>query len=329
MRRSPHAAACPSRTQGEADERPRAQRGAEQSRSVLDAVHRQPAVQDQPAHVRRAPRTCTTRTADGRAGARRHGRAVVRAMPATAGRRSSRRSQKQAAELDYAPAFQMGHPKAFELASRLVALTPTGLDHVFFTNSGSESVETALKIALAYQRVTRRGQPLPPDRPRARLSRRQFRRHLGRRHRRQPQDVRHAADRRRPHPPHPRPVRATPSRAAQPEHGAELADDLERLVALHDRLDHRRGDRRAGRRLDRRAHPAEGLSREAARDLRQARHPADLRRGDHRLRPPRHAFRRRLFRRHAGHDRPPPRASPTASSRWAPCSSRTRSTTPS
>ncbi|ORE95018.1 aspartate aminotransferase family protein [Aurantimonas sp. 22II-16-19i] len=61
--------------------------------------------------------------------------------------------QRQAAELDYAPAFQMGHPKAFELASRLAAIAPEGLDHVFFTNSGSESVETALKIALAYHRA--------------------------------------------------------------------------------------------------------------------------------------------------------------------------------
>ncbi|SMC50289.1 beta-alanine--pyruvate transaminase [Fulvimarina manganoxydans] len=59
----------------------------------------------------------------------------------------------QAGELDYAPAFQMGHPKAFELASQLAMIAPTGLDHVFFTNSGSESVETALKIALAYQRA--------------------------------------------------------------------------------------------------------------------------------------------------------------------------------
>jgi beta-alanine--pyruvate transaminase len=61
--------------------------------------------------------------------------------------------QKQAEELDYAPAFQMGHPKVFELAARLTAMTPTGLDHVMFTNSGSESVETALKTALAYHRV--------------------------------------------------------------------------------------------------------------------------------------------------------------------------------
>lgn len=63
----------------------------------------------------------------------------------------------QAAELDYAPAFQMGHPKAFELASRLAAIAPAGLDHVFFTNSGSESVDTALKIALAYQRAKGQG----------------------------------------------------------------------------------------------------------------------------------------------------------------------------
>ncbi|MCP6645937.1 aminotransferase class III-fold pyridoxal phosphate-dependent enzyme, partial [Klebsiella pneumoniae] len=55
--------------------------------------------------------------------------------------------------LDYAPAFQMGHPKAFELASRLVNYLPSPLDHIFFTNSGSESVETALKIAIAYQRA--------------------------------------------------------------------------------------------------------------------------------------------------------------------------------
>src|SRR5690606_28675433 len=63
----------------------------------------------------------------------------------------------QAAELDYAPAFQMGHPKAFELANRLVDLAPDGLDHVLFTNSGPESVETALKVALAYHRVKGEG----------------------------------------------------------------------------------------------------------------------------------------------------------------------------
>jgi len=59
----------------------------------------------------------------------------------------------QAEELDYAPAFQFSHPKAFELASRLAALAPADLDHVFFCNSGSEAVDTALKIALAYHNV--------------------------------------------------------------------------------------------------------------------------------------------------------------------------------
>ncbi len=62
----------------------------------------------------------------------------------------------QVKTLDYSPAFQMGHPRAFELAARLAAMLPGDLDHVFFTNSGSESVETALKIALAYHQ--RRGE---------------------------------------------------------------------------------------------------------------------------------------------------------------------------
>ncbi|MDP1069078.1 aminotransferase class III-fold pyridoxal phosphate-dependent enzyme, partial [Klebsiella pneumoniae] len=61
--------------------------------------------------------------------------------------------QQQAAELDFAPTFQMAHPKAFELAERLAANAPAGLNRVFFTNSGSESVETALKMAIAYHRV--------------------------------------------------------------------------------------------------------------------------------------------------------------------------------
>src|SRR5215207_6977796 len=60
---------------------------------------------------------------------------------------------EQAGEMDFAPPFQMGHPKAFELAERIVKLTPKGLNRVFYTNSGSESVDTALKIAIAYQRV--------------------------------------------------------------------------------------------------------------------------------------------------------------------------------
>ena len=63
----------------------------------------------------------------------------------------------QAAELDYAPAFQFSHPRAFELASRVAALAPGDLDHVFFCNSGSEAVDTALKIALAFHNVRGEG----------------------------------------------------------------------------------------------------------------------------------------------------------------------------
>ena len=63
---------------------------------------------------------------------------------------------RQLNTMEYAPTFQMGHPIAFELANRLIALAPPGMERVFFTNSGSESVDTALKIALAYQRA--RGQ---------------------------------------------------------------------------------------------------------------------------------------------------------------------------
>jgi len=65
--------------------------------------------------------------------------------------------REEAGRLDYAPSFQFGHPRAFELAARLAALAPTGLDHVFFANSGSEAVDTALKIALAYHRVRGEG----------------------------------------------------------------------------------------------------------------------------------------------------------------------------
>lgn len=139
--------------------------------------------------------------------------------------------QKQASELDYAPAFQMGHPKAFELANRLVDLAPEGIDHAFFVNSGSEAVETALKIAIAYHRA--RG-----DGARTRLIGRERgyhgvnfggisvggivnnRRHFG--------AMLAGVD----HLPHTHIPENKWSRG-QPEHGAHLADDLERIVALH------------------------------------------------------------------------------------------------
>ena len=65
--------------------------------------------------------------------------------------------QEQAGELDFAPSFQFAHPKVFELASRIGALAPKDLDHVFFCNSGSEAADTALKIAIAYHRANGEG----------------------------------------------------------------------------------------------------------------------------------------------------------------------------
>ncbi|MBL8266404.1 aspartate aminotransferase family protein [Steroidobacter sp.] len=140
---------------------------------------------------------------------------------------------EQMATMDYAPTFQMGHPFGFELANRLVKLAPGDLDHVFFTNSGSESVDTALKIALAYHRVK-------GEASRQRLIGREKgyhgvgfggisvgglsnnRKYFGSMlpgvdHLRHTLDLEHNAFTR-----------------GLPEWGTHLADDLERLVGLHD-----------------------------------------------------------------------------------------------
>ena len=141
--------------------------------------------------------------------------------------------QDQVAQMDYAPAFQMGHPKAFELAARLVNYLPRPLDHAFFTNSGSESVETALKIAIAYQRARGKG-------TKTRLIGRERGYHgvnfggisvggipnnrkffgsllTGVDHMRHTHDLERNA-----------------FSKGMPEHGAEFADDLEKIIALHD-----------------------------------------------------------------------------------------------
>ncbi|NIJ17900.1 aspartate aminotransferase family protein [Sphingobium vermicomposti] len=137
----------------------------------------------------------------------------------------------QLESLDYAPSFLLGHPLAFQFAERLADIAPPGLDRIFFTGSGSESVDTALKIALAYQRAIGQG-------TRTRLvgrerayhgvgfggisvgglvnNRRMFTTLHGVDH------MRHTHD----------PSRNLLSKGL-PEHGAELADDLERLVELH------------------------------------------------------------------------------------------------
>ena len=140
---------------------------------------------------------------------------------------------QQAAELDYAPAFQMGHPKAFELANQLVQLAPQGLNHVLFTNSGSESVETALKVALAYHRVKGEGS-------RFRLIGRERGYHgvnfggisVGGivTNRKMFGTLLTGVD----HMPHTHNLAKNAFTKGEPEHGLDLADELERIVTLHD-----------------------------------------------------------------------------------------------
>ncbi|WP_332701834.1 aminotransferase class III-fold pyridoxal phosphate-dependent enzyme, partial [Devosia sp.] len=140
---------------------------------------------------------------------------------------------KQAAELDYAPAFQMGHPKAFELANRIVDIAPKGLDHVLFTNSGSESVETALKVALAYHRVK-------GDGARSRLIGRERGYHgvnfggisVGGivTNRKMFGTLLTGVD----HMPHTHNLSKNAFSKGLPAHGIDLADELERIVTLHD-----------------------------------------------------------------------------------------------
>ena len=203
----------------------------------------------------------------------------------------------QAAELDYAPAFQFSHPKAFELASRIAALAPGGLDHVFFCQFRLGGGRHRAQDRARLSQRPRRGRAHAADRARARLSRRRLRRHLGRRHRQQPQALRHAARRRRSSAGdlQPRAAGLHQGRAGMGRASGRRARTHRRTAR---RFDHRRRDRRADGGLDRRAAAAEGLSPAPARDLRQVRHPADLRRSDHRLRPSRLCLRRRaLWRR--------------------------------
>ena len=139
----------------------------------------------------------------------------------------------QAETMDYAPNFQMGNPLVFEFASRLAEVTPEGMDRIFFTNSGSEAVDTALKIALAYHRVRGEG-------GRTRLIGRERgyhgvgfggisvggivsnRKFFG--------PLLNGVDHLR----HTHVPEKNAFSRGEPEWGAELADDLERLVQLHD-----------------------------------------------------------------------------------------------
>ena len=140
---------------------------------------------------------------------------------------------RQVATLDFAPNFQMGSPLPFVLAERLKAIAPRPLDHVFYTNSGSESVDTALKIAIAYHRARGEGQ-------RVRLIGREKAYHGvgfggisvgGLPNNRKwfgtglpgVDHLRHTLD-----------IGRNAFSRGLPPHGVELAEDLERLVQLHD-----------------------------------------------------------------------------------------------
>jgi len=140
---------------------------------------------------------------------------------------------RQAATIDYAPAFQMGHPLSFQLASRIAKLAPGNLDHVFFCNSGSEAVDTALKFALGLHRVQGHGERI---------------RFIGRErgyhgvgfggisvggipaNRKMFGTMLNGVD----HLPHTHNLEKNAFSRGQPAWGAHLADELERLVALHD-----------------------------------------------------------------------------------------------
>ena len=140
---------------------------------------------------------------------------------------------RQIATMDFAPTFQMGHPLPFVLAERLAQIAPDPLKHVFFTNSGSEAVDTALKIAIAYHRARGEGQ-------RTRLIGREKGYHgvgfggisvggmVNNRKFFGPllpgvDHLRHTLD-----------LSRNAFSRGLPQHGLELAEDLERLVQLHD-----------------------------------------------------------------------------------------------
>lgn len=141
---------------------------------------------------------------------------------------------REAAQLDYAPGFQLGHPHAFTAATAVANLMPSGLDRIFFTNSGSEAVDTALKIALAYHRARGEGQ-------RTRLIGRERGYHgvgfggisvggIATNRKTFSGALLPATD----HLPHTHSLEHNAFSKGQPAWGAHLADELERLIALHD-----------------------------------------------------------------------------------------------
>ena len=141
--------------------------------------------------------------------------------------------KQQAETLDYAMAFQLGHPMAFELANKLTAMAPAGIDYAFFVNSGSEAVDTALKMSLAYHRLRGQGE-------RTRFIGRERGYHgvgfggisVGgmSANRKMFGTMLPGVD----HLPHTHNLQENAYTRGQPQWGAHLADELENIVALHD-----------------------------------------------------------------------------------------------
>ena len=141
--------------------------------------------------------------------------------------------KQQAETLDYAMAFQLGHPMAFELANKLTAMAPDGIDYAFFVNSGSEAVDTALKMSLAYHRLRGQGE-------RTRFIGRERGYHgvgfggisVGgmSANRKMFGTMLPGVD----HLPHTHNLQENAYTRGQPQWGAHLADELENIVALHD-----------------------------------------------------------------------------------------------
>ena len=141
---------------------------------------------------------------------------------------------KQLETMDFAPAFQMGHPAAFELANAVKKISPEGLDHVFFVNSGSEAVDTAMKIALAYHR--QKG-----DAQRTKIISRDRAYHgvnmggtsiggIGPNRKWWSASLVPGVD----YIPHTHDLKRNAFSRGEPENGVELAEELEKLVLFHD-----------------------------------------------------------------------------------------------
>ena len=203
----------------------------------------------------------------------------------------------QAKELGFFTNWSYAHPPAIELAARIASLAPGDLNRVFFTSGGSEAVESALKLARQYHKLTGKPEQDQGDRARDRLPRDEPRRAVGDRHHRparsrSSRSPRAAATSRTP----------TPTACRRGMTEADFAEAIAERIEFEGPDTVGGGDPRAGPERRRLLHAARRLLPARARDLRRVRRAADLRRGDLRLGPPRRVVRRSALRLPARHD---------------------------